>query len=64
MSQTVLFTPISEQDDYFTVLTESGTSAKIFKTVLPDDVIDRFRTQSNDSFYGKSISSDTLILLE
>ena len=64
MSQTVLFTPISEQDDYFTVLTETGTSEKIFKGVLPDDVIERFRTQSNDSFYGKRISSDTLILLE
>ena len=64
MSQTVLFTPQSEENDHFVVLTESGTYAKIFKSVLPEDVIDRFRTDSSEYFYGKSLSSDTLILLE
>ena len=64
MSQTILFTLSSEQDDHFVVLTETGTYAKIFKSVLPEDVIDRIRTDSSEYFYGKSISSDTLILLE
>lgn len=64
MSQTVLFTLPSEQDDYFVVLTETGTYAKIFKALLPEDVIHRFRSDSNDYFYGKSVNSDTLILLE
>lgn len=68
MSQTILFTPKSEQDDYFVVLTETGISAKIFKNVLPEDVTELFRNvfemHSDDYFYGKSVSSDTLILLE
>ncbi len=68
MSQTILFTPKAEQDDYFVVLTETGISAKIFKDVLPEDVTELFRNvfqmHSDDYFYGKSVSSDTLILLE
>ena len=68
MSQTILFTPQSEQDDYFSVMTEFNTPSKIFKNGLPQDVIERFRScfgqDNKEYFYGKSVFFGTLVLLD
>ena len=68
MSQTVLFTPKSEEDDYFVVLTETGILSKIFKNVLSSNDTERFRSefqnQSVDWFYGKTDTFGKLVLLE
>lgn len=64
MSSTVLFTLPVEQNDHFLVFTETSMYAKISKTLLPEDVIDKFRKEPSETYYGKIVGFDTLVLLE